>query len=46
MKRILTHDLTKVFAGWILLFLFWMVLPVDPAYVDQATHGVRHDTRS
>lgn len=36
MKRILTHDLTKVFAGWILLFLFWMVLPVDPAYVDQA----------
>ena len=34
MKKILTHDLTKVFAGWILLFVFWLVLPSDPAYVD------------
>jgi hypothetical protein len=38
MKKILTHDLTKVFAGWIVLFVFWLVLPADPPYVDQAVH--------
>jgi hypothetical protein len=35
MRRILTHDITKVFAGWIVLFVFWLVLPADPAYVYQ-----------
>lgn len=35
MKKILTHDLTKVCIGWILLFIFWLVLPADPAYMDQ-----------
>lgn len=35
MKKILKSDLTKVFAGWIVLFVFWLVLPADPAYVDQ-----------
>jgi len=35
MKKIPTHDLTKVFAGCIVLFVFWLVLPADPPYVDQ-----------
>lgn len=35
MKKILTHDLTKIFICWIVLFMFWFVLPVDPPYVDQ-----------
>jgi hypothetical protein len=38
MRRILTHDLTKVFAGWIVLSVFWLVLLADPPYVDQAVH--------
>lgn len=36
MKKILTNDLSKVVIGWIVLFMFWLALPVDPPYVDQA----------
>lgn len=36
MKRFFKHDLTKVCIGWAFLFVFWMVLPADPPYVDQA----------
>jgi len=39
MRRILTHDLTKVFAGWIVLFAIGSMIPPDPPYVDQAIHG-------
>jgi len=38
MKRILKSELTKVFAGWIVLFVFWLIQPADPPYVDQAVH--------
>ena len=38
MKRILKSELTKVFAGWIVLFVFWLALRADHQYVDKAVH--------
>ncbi|WP_269765020.1 hypothetical protein [Burkholderia ubonensis] len=38
MKRILTHPLTQVFLGWLLLIAIGlMILPPDPPYVDHPT---------
>ncbi|WP_196484724.1 hypothetical protein [Burkholderia stagnalis] len=38
MKRVLTHPLTKIFLGWLLLIAIGlMILPPDPPSVDQPT---------
>lgn len=45
MKRFFKHDLTQMCIGFLFLFVFWMMLPADPPYVDSAASGARHDTR-
>ena len=41
MKRFFKHDLTQMCIGFLFLFVFWLMLPADPQYVDQAVVNVR-----
>jgi hypothetical protein len=42
MKRFFAHPLVRMTLGWPFLFTVWMLLPVDPPFVDQPATVTHH----